>query len=169
MGSEFAEFIEWREYEELEWFMLDYEAHKKHQKYVSALNRFYKKETALYSCDFDWKGFTWLDADNKDQNIISYIRTSAGGRSCLIVALNFGVQTYEKFRIGVPGPGFYKEAFNSDKEEFGGNGKQKEGLVKAEKIPMHGQPYSIEITVPPVGGTLWKRSLRQKGAPHSSF
>ena len=159
MGSELAEFIEWREYEELEWFMLGYEAHAKHKDYIKALNHFYKSEVALYSCDHDWSGFTWLDADNSKQNVLSYIRTSAGGRSQLICALNFGVQTYKKFRIGVPKPGTYKEVFNSDREEYGGSGQLFEKPVKAEKIPMHGQPYSIEITVPPVGGTIWKRQL----------
>ena len=158
MGSEIAPFIEWREYEELEWFLLDYEAHKKHQDYVKALNHFYKKERALWSNDHDWSGFTWLDADNKDQNILSYIRASAAGRSKLVVALNFGVQTFKGFRIGVPQPGTYQEVFNSDKPEYGGSGQLLTKPVKAEKIPMHGQPYSIEITIPPVGGTIWKRT-----------
>ena len=156
MGSEIAQFIEWREYEQLEWFLLDYESHKKHQQYVKALNHFYKKEKALTSCDHDWSGFTWLDADNAKQNVISYIRTADSGRSFALCALNFGVQTYKKFRIGVPKAGTYKEVFNSDMPEYGGSGQVMDAPVKAEKIPMHGQPYSIEITIPPVGGTIWK-------------
>ena len=158
MGSEIAQFIEWREYEQLEWFLLDYEAHKKHQRYVKALNHFYKKEKALTSCDHNWAGFTWLDADNAKQNVISFIRKSASGRSFAVCAMNFGVQTYQKFRIGVPQPGTYKEVFNSDRPEYGGSGQVLTEPVKAEKIPMHGAPYSIEITIPPVGGTIWKKT-----------
>jgi len=161
MGSELAVFIEWREYEELEWFLLDYEAHARHKDYVKSLNHFYKSEIALWSNDHDWSGFTWLDADNSEQNILSYIRTSAGGRSRLICALNFGVQTYKGFRIGVPKLGIYKEVFNSDAPSYGGSGQILNKSVTAQKIPMHGQPYSIEITIPPVGGTVWKKSNRK--------
>ncbi len=154
MGNEFAQFIEWREYEELEWFMLKYENHAKIKDFIAELNRLYLSEPALWACDDDWKGFTWLDADNREQGILSYIRSSDDGQ--VIVVLNTGVRAFDKFRVGVPGQGKYEEIFSSDAAEFGGSDRLNRKPVKADRIPMHGQPYSIEITLPVVGGTILK-------------
>lgn len=165
MGNELAEFIEWREWEELEWFMLDFDSHRKHQQYVKAMNKVYLSEKALWEADFLAEGFQWLDADNAKQNIYSYLRKTQNGKSVLAVVLNMSVPTYEKFRVGVPKPGIYEELINSDAEEFGGSGKINKNQIKTEKIPYHGQEYSIEITVPPLGGTILKyvKALPTKG------
>lgn len=160
MGHEIAQFIEWREYEELEWFLLGYDNHAKYQKFIAKLNDVYKQHPALWTRDNDYDGFMWLDADNKDQNIYSYMRfgdTEEGRCEKLVIALNMGVQAFEKYRIGVQDLGNYIEIFNSDDIEFGGSGKINKKVIKAEPIPMHGQPYSIEINMPIIGGTILRR------------
>ena len=162
MGNEFGQFIEWRYYEGLEWFLLDYESHRAQQAFVRALNRVYLREKALWSCDHGWQGFVWIDADNAEQGILSYIRRAASGRITTLAVLNFGVQSYARYRVGVPMPGYYRELISSDDAAFGGSGKVNENAVRAEAVPFHGQPYSIEITVPPLGGTVLKRVRKQE-------
>ena len=161
MGHELAEFIEWREYEELEWFLLEYENHSNHQKFIKDLNNFYSEHPALWANDANWDGFRWLDADNNEQTMLSYMRFENGidkeGEK-LIIVLNMGVQAFDEYRIGVPEPGSYKEIFSSDSEKYGGSGRCNKKVVKAEKIPMHGQPYSIAVTVPVVGGTIFRKN-----------
>jgi len=158
MGNEIGQFIEWRYYEGIEWFLQDYENHAKHRCFIRDLNRLYKKEKSLWDCDHSWKGFQWIDADNAAQGILSFVRSTQSGRSKTVCVLNCGVQSYEKYRIGVPAPGYYKELLSSDLPEYGGSGKCNPQPVKAEEIPAHGQPYSIEITVPPIGGVILKHT-----------
>ncbi len=165
MGNEFGQFIEWRYYDELEWFLLDYASHRNHQAFIRALNHVYVKEKALWSCDHSWQGFSWIDADNAEQGILSFVRRAASGRITMVAVLNFGVQAYEQYRIGVPRPGYYRELISSDHTAFGGSGKVNEAPVQAQPIPFHGQPYSIEITVPPIGGTILKRVRKQEETP----
>lgn len=161
MGNEFAQFIEWRYYEGLEFFLTEqFENHKKHQDYIRDLNKLYKKEKALWECDYGWKGFEWIDADNKEQHIISYIRKDEADKTHLITLINFGINQYEEYRVGVLKRGTYKEIFNTDKKEYGGNGQINEVSVKAEKIPYHGKPYSIKIKIPALGGLILKKASK---------
>ncbi len=162
MGSEIGQYIEWRFYEGIEWFLLDYESHRKHQAFIRALNHLYRREKALWDCDHNWRGFSWIDADNAGQSILSYARVSESGRITTVEVLNFDVQSYEGYRVGVPKPGTYRELISSDDEAFGGSGKHNPEPVTAEPIPMHGQPWSIEITVPPLGGTILKRESNNR-------
>ena len=183
MGNENAPFIEWREYEELEWFMLKWDNHRKYRDYVRDLNHVYLENRQLWGCDDDWDGFGWIDADNSRQNILAFARyadripcksikpeaeeageLSAGeeSRDPMIVVLNMNLQEIDNFRIGVPEPGVYREIINSDSEAYGGNNRVNKA-VKAEKIQSHGLPYSIEIRVPVLGGTiLTKESIKEK-------
>jgi 1,4-alpha-glucan branching enzyme len=160
MGGEIAQFIEWRYYESLEWFLLRYDSHAKHRNYIKALNNFYLSEKTLWSCDHDWKGFEWIDADNNSQCILSFARYSASHRSADVVVLNCDVQTFHDYRIGVPKPGVYREIFNSDAVEFGGSGQINGAAIQAEPVPWHGRPWSIRVTVPPVGGAVFKRATK---------
>ena len=163
MGHEIAQFIEWREYEELEWFLLKYDNHSAYQLFISDINKLYKEHPALWNRDCSMDGFMWLDPDNKDQNILSYMRFGEyrdeyDDINCekLVVVLNCGVQSYDKYRIGVQEAGEYIELLNSDDVKYGGSGRTNAAVITAEKIPMHGQPYSIEINMPVVGGTIFK-------------
>ena len=170
MGNEFSQFIEWREYEELEWFLLEYDNHRKFKDYIADLNRIYLKEPALWSEDFDFRGFRWIDADNRDQQIYSYMRfahkteegradsDSGADDSCdiLLTVVNAGTYSYDKYRIGVPCAGSYKELINSDNDKYAGSGIINKRAIRAKAVPMHGMPYSIEIKLPADSGCIFK-------------
>lgn len=158
MGNEFGQFIEWRYYEGLEWFLLDYDHHRQHQEYVKALNHVFLEQPSLWQRNFSWEGFQWIDADNRDQSILSYIRQGDKPNDQTLVVINFQTDSHFGFRVGVPKSGRYKEIFNSDEERFGGSGKHfNSGIIQAEKVPANGREWSVEITVPPLGGVILKK------------
>lgn len=154
MGSEFGQFIEWREYEELEWFLIDkFENHKKTQDYFKSLNKFYKDNKALWELDYQGNGFEWIDADNNESSIYSFIRKDRDDK-VLIFVFNFTPVVRYDFRLGVPYLGDYKEVFNTDSLEFGGSGQVMNEVLVAEEIEMNNRPYSIKIKVPPMAATV---------------
>lgn len=161
MSTEYGPFIEWREYESLEWFLLDYPAHKMHQNYVKQLNRLYQNTPALWQDDHSWEGFHWLDADDSAQSILLFRRTGREKTKAVTVLLNFQPDVYSDFRIGVPYPGQYQEILSSDATEFGGSGKGNPGILKAEPVPCHGEKWSVRVTVPPIGGILLQKLPRK--------
>ncbi len=120
MGSEFAQFTEWHYYESLDWYLLDYEMHRKLQSYVTFLNKLYKDNPALWANDEDWSGFAWVDADDAERTVFSYLR-SAPGEAPLLIVLNMLPSPIEDFSIGVPFSGRYEIVLNSDKAAFGGS------------------------------------------------
>lgn len=155
MGSEFAQFIEWREYEQLEWKLInEFEMHKKSQDYTKELNNFYKNNKALWELDYDPSGFTWVDADNEDQSIISFIRSSRDKKKILMFICNFTSVVRYDFRVGVPYLGDYREVFNTDEERFGGSGQVIDELLIAENVPYHNQPYSLITKIPPMSVSI---------------
>jgi 1,4-alpha-glucan branching enzyme len=162
MGSEIGQFIEWRYYEQLEWFLLDYEAHSKHQTFIKELNALYKDEKAFWQKNFSWEGFEWLDADDSAQSILTFIRHGKTPADDLIILLNFVPETCDEFRIGVPKKGVYQEIFNSDEPRFGGSGRTNPGYLVSESVPMHGKEDSIVVRTPPIGGIILKRCPRGK-------
>lgn len=161
MSTEYGPFIEWREYESLEWFLLDYPAHKMHQDYVKQLNRLYQDTPALWQDDHSWEGFHWLDADDSAQSILLFRRTGKEKTKAVTVLLNFQPDVYSDFRIGVPYPGRYQEILSSDATEFGGSGKGNPDILKAEPVPCHGEKWSVRVTVPPIGGILLQKLPRK--------
>lgn len=156
MGNEFGQFIEWKYYEGLEWFLLDYDSHKNHKNFIKELNNIYLKESCLWSNDFDWNGFQWIDVNNYEQSIIIFLRKETE-EDYLLILLNFLPNYYESYRIGVPEKESYIEIFNSDEKSYGGSGKINKGIIEAEEISFHGQQYSIEISIPPLGGLIIKK------------
>ena len=168
MGTEYAPFIEWREYESLEWFLLDYPAHRMHQDYVKHLNALYRDTPALWQRDRSWEGFCWLDAGDAEQSILLYRRTGEKSTQSVTILLNFQPTVYQNFRIGVPTPGVYREIFCSDYKEFGGSGKGNYAPLTAEPIPCHGEKYSVVAEVPPIGGILLQR-LPRGGRSNSKY
>ncbi|MBR6969868.1 MAG: 1,4-alpha-glucan branching protein GlgB [Firmicutes bacterium] len=162
MGSEIAQFIEWRDYEGLEWFLLGYEAHAKHQAFIRALNAFYLQQPALWQQNYSWDGFEWIDADNNEQSILIYTRRGKKPADELIVLLNFVPECDDAFRIGVPRKGVYKEVFNSDAAEYGGSGRLNPGYLVSEPVPWHGCKHSIVLKTPPIGGLALRRAGRKE-------
>ncbi|MBC2725237.1 1,4-alpha-glucan branching protein GlgB [Desulfosporosinus sp.] len=156
MGGEFAQFIEWNEGAELDWFLLDYEMHRNHQTFVRDLNKLYINEKALWENDQDWSGFEWIDVQNHEQSILIFCRKTRNTEDFLIILINFQTNCYENFRLGVPKQGNYQELFNSDQEIYGGNNYTNQSLLKAEKVSWHGQGFSIIIKVAPLGFIVLK-------------
>ena len=155
MGNEFAQFIEWRDYEELEWFLLQNATHAGVQAFIRELNHVYRAEKALWEIDNSWDGFDWIDADNNEQGILSFVRKAKDGSAVLCV-LNFRPESHESFRLGVPLAGAWQEILSSDDTRFGGSGKTNPRRLYTKKIPSHGRDASLVLTVPPLGGTLIK-------------
>lgn len=162
MSTEYGPFIEWREYESLEWFLLDYPAHRQHQHYVRQLNRLYQETPALWQDDHSWEGFHWLDADDSAQSILLFRRTGKEKTKAVTVLLNFQPEVYSDFRIGVPYAGYYRQLLSSDETEFGGSGKGSPGILKAEPVPCHGEKWSVRVQVPPIGGILLQKIPRKR-------
>ena len=123
MGTELAEFIEWRFYEGLEWDLVDkYEAHRKTQNYVKTINQFYKDHPALWKYDFNPKGYQWIDARNADESIFTFVRKTDNKKETLIFICNYTPLVYYSHRIGVPYLGEYEVVFDTDSIDFGGSG-----------------------------------------------
>ena len=123
---------------------------------MAALNRFYLATPALWQRDSDWQGgFEWIDADNREQSILSYRRRDADGRE-VVVLLNFLPVARENFLLAVPYAGRYEELFNSDAAEFGGTGLLNSGPHKTEKALLRNYGNAIRITVPPMAAVLFR-------------
>ena len=161
MGTELGQFDEWKEWDSLDWNLLEYDLHRKMQHYVKELNFFYRRESSLWELDFDPEGFEWIDVDNEEQSIITFLRRGKEkGRACIVLC-NFTPVVYHRYRIGVPYPGEYKEIFNSDLTVYGGSG-QKNDALKASGDGWHNRPFSLEITVPPLAMLIFEAQLKQE-------
>lgn len=159
MGGEIAQFIEWREDRELDWFLLDYESHRLFQGYIRFINQLYLKEKALWENEGDWSGFEWIDVNNYNQSILVFCRRAKAVENFLVIVINLQPIGYRDYRIGVPEMTTYREILNSDAAQFGGTNQVNDGIVVAQKIPWHGRENSVEITVPPIGAVILKPML----------
>jgi 1,4-alpha-glucan branching enzyme len=153
MGQELGNPWEWNQAIQLPWQLKDYPLHNGVRSLVGDLNRVYKNTPALYSQDFSPMGFTWIDANDREGNVLAYLRWGTDG-SVLACVLNFAPMPHSGYRIGLPFAGVWREAVNSDSELYGGSGAGNMGEVIASEHPSHGQPASATITIPPLGA-LW--------------
>ena len=157
MGCEFAQTIEWREYQELEWNLIDdLEMHKKTQLFCKDLNNLYINNKAFWELDHDDRGFNWIEADNNEQSILIFTRRSRNDQDTLIFVINFTSKVYYDYQIGVPFLGSYKEIFNTDDSKYGGSGQIMDETLISERAPFQNQPYSIKIKVPPMATLILK-------------
>ncbi len=162
MGCEFGQFIEWREYEELEWKLIDkFDMHRKTHNFLKALNNFYKNNSELWELDYDGDGFQWIDADNNEQSIYIFIRKSKNIEKYKIFVCNFTPMVYYDFNIGVPEKGVYREIFNTDKKEYGGSGQVIKGNLFSKEGWCHNQPYTLTIKVPPMAVSVFERIIEE--------
>jgi len=156
MGSEFGQINEWNYQTQLDWYLLESLEHARIKKFVYDLNSLYKKESALFEKDFDPEGFCWIDFSDFEQSTVSFIRRASRKEDFIIAVFNFTPVPRFNYRIGVPVKTVYKELFNSDSEFYGGSNIGNFEKVKSEDIPFHSQPYSINITLPPLGALIFK-------------
>ena len=157
MGNEIGQYIEWRYYESIQWFLAkEYEPHAKHQHFIAALNKLYLEQPALWREAYEWQGFEWLSADDAEHSIISFVRRGDEGEE-LVVVINFDVNFRPSWRVPVPREGDYVELFNSDAEEFGGSGQLNGGTIQSRPEDCDGRPDSVIVNVPPLGGMILRR------------
>ena len=156
MGDEFGQVREWTHDSSLEWDVLQYPVHYGLQNWVEQLNRVYRSEPALHEFDADPKGFEWIDCNDNAASTISLLRKGSSPGQVVVVACNFTPIPRIEYRLGVPTGGFWRELLNSDAKEYGGSGMGNSGGVMAEEYPVHGRPYSLKLTLPPLAALFLK-------------
>ncbi|WP_414046713.1 1,4-alpha-glucan branching protein GlgB [Macrococcus equi] len=164
MGSEIGMYAEWKDKEQVDWFLLKYPIHNGFHQFIKDFNKLYVREKALYELDYDTTGFQWIDADNNQQRILSYLRKAKDGTE-LVIVLNFSSEVYYDFRIGVTQPGKYKELFNSDAKKYGGSNQVISQYLFSNPLPMHGLNHSIQGKIPPLGFVIYKKVKERKKSP----
>ena len=155
MGSEFGQWNEWHFEYSLDWHLMDNEINRKTQAFFKAANHLYLEHPALWQEDFSWEGFEWIYADDNQANTISFIRKDDKG-DFLVAVCNFSPVDRTGYCIGVPVPGAYTCIFNTDDEDFGGQGRGDKEPVKSTYTPCHGREQSIIITLPPMSAVIYK-------------
>ena len=155
MGQEFGQMNEWNEDVSLEWDLLEYENHKKMQRYSKALNKLYLDYPALYKLDYNPDGFEWINCTSKDETMVVFLRKTQKEEDTLVVVCNFTPVVYER-EIGVPYKGTYTEIFNSDDKKFGGSGVGNKRAKKSVKKKADGRENSLKIKVPPMAMVVFK-------------
>jgi 1,4-alpha-glucan branching enzyme len=156
MGCEIGQTSEWNYESQVEWWLLDYEIHRKLQRFCRELNRLYRSEPAMYEVDFQHWGFEWIDFHDSENSIISFVRRARRTDDYLVFVCNFTPVPHQNYRIGMPEPGLHLEIFNSDAEIFGGSNMGNAGRVQAEPTPSHGRPASAALTLPPLAVIVLK-------------
>ncbi len=156
MGQEFAQLQEWSEKRELDWYLLEEDWHRQVQNWVRALLHLYKRRKAFYELDNSWEGFEWVNADDKDRSIYSFIRHAKGGRQNLLFVCNFTPMARDDYRVGVPRRKQYKLILNSDEAQYGGSGKERPEVYKAVKSECDGRPYSFAYPLPAYGVAIFE-------------
>jgi 1,4-alpha-glucan branching enzyme len=156
MGGEFGQFIEWKFDESLDWMLFNYPIHKSMHSYVKELNSFYREEPSLWEVDHNYEGFQWIDHQNYEQSVISFMRLGKKKEDFILIICNFTPAVYHNYKIGVPSFIHYKEAFNSDSDAYGGSNQLNKGIIKPEMENWHNQPYHIKITIPPLATVFIK-------------
>ncbi len=156
MGQEFAQLQEWSETRELDWYLLAEDKHQQMQNYVKALLHLYKKTPALYDADQDPCGFEWINADDADRSIFSFVRHSKDGKSNLLFVINFTPVARPDYRVGVPKRKQYRLVLDGDAAEFGGNTTERPVVYKAVKSECDGREYSFAYDLPAYGIAIFK-------------
>ncbi len=159
MGNEIASFREFDENKELDWFLLKYPIHDSYFHFIQKLNRLYQTIPAFSKYDYNYRGFEWIDADNKDQQVYSYMRYD--DTNCYLVVLNMAPSGYEKFDVGVPVGGSYTEIINSQQDIYSGTNQCNPHPLKARRGICHNRPYYLTIALAPFAGLIIKGRLPQ--------
>ncbi|MGE5336434.1 MAG: 1,4-alpha-glucan branching protein GlgB [Gemmatimonadota bacterium] len=149
MGGEFGQRREWTHEGELEWWVLQYAEHAGLQRWTKDLNRVYREQRALWQIDFEPNGFEWIDANDSEASVFSFVRRARDG-SMVLVVCNFTPVLRTNYLLGVPASGYWREIANSDARDYGGSGAGNLGGVQSNPAPAHGRMHSITLTLPPL-------------------
>ncbi|MCJ7558312.1 MAG: 1,4-alpha-glucan branching protein GlgB [Gammaproteobacteria bacterium] len=155
MGDELAQQREWSHDRELDWPLLEQPSHRGIQQLVRDLNRLYRATPALHQIDFQPGGFEWIDSEDRDNSVFSWLRKAQDG-SFVVCVINFNPVIRSSYRLGVPVPGDYRELINTDATLYGGSGVGNLGAAAAEAIPAHGHPASLVLTLPPLAALIFE-------------
>jgi 1,4-alpha-glucan branching enzyme len=150
MGSEIGQYEEWNHDSSVRWELLSFAFHRQLQAYVATLNHLYRQTPALYEVDFHHAGFEWVDFHDVEGSCISFLRFTQDRKNHVLTCCNFTPVPRFHYRVGVPEEGFYEELLNSDSHLFGGSNLGNGGMVSTERIPQHGRPFSLSLTLPPL-------------------
>jgi 1,4-alpha-glucan branching enzyme len=156
MGGEFGQWREWVHDESLQWYLLDYPLHAGLSKWLSDLNHVYKSEPAMHEWDCEPAGFEWIDCGDANNSVVSLIRRGKSTSTIILVICNFTPVPRLDYRIGVPRGGHWREVLNSDAGAYGGGNMGNSGGAEAIPSSLHGRPFSLTVTLPPLAVLFFK-------------
>ncbi|MCF8235856.1 MAG: 1,4-alpha-glucan branching protein GlgB [Bacteroidales bacterium] len=156
MGSEFGQWSEWNHDSSLDWHLLDTEIHNRLKYWISDLNTIYKKEKPLFELDFQPEGFEWIEPNDAENSVLTFMRKGKKENDQLLIVCNFTPVVRHNFRVGIPESKTYREVLNSDAKEYGGSGQGNFGKIQPAPVPMHGQFHSLNLTLPPLSILILK-------------
>ncbi|MCU1519459.1 MAG: 1,4-alpha-glucan branching enzyme [Pseudarthrobacter sp.] len=155
MGTEFGQEAEWSEQHGLDWYLADIPAHRGVQLLTKDLNELYSSTPALYTRDNEPGGFQWINGGDADRNVLSFVRWDKDGNP-LVCAINFSGGPHVGYTLGVPSVGDWREVLNTDSAVYGGSGVLNAGTLTSDAEPLHGQPATLTVTLPPLGAAYFK-------------
>jgi 1,4-alpha-glucan branching enzyme len=156
MGQEIGQRSEWSEARSIDWHFLEHDSHRGIQQLVADLNRLYVADPALHQVDFNWQGFEWIDANDADDSVLSFLRRGKSPDDLIIAIINATPVVREGYRLGVPNSGYYKEVLNTDAAAYGGSNVGNAGGQLASDQPCQGKPHSLVLTLPPLAAMFFK-------------
>jgi 1,4-alpha-glucan branching enzyme len=163
MGGEFGQSNEWYHETSLDWHLLEYPVHKGVQRWVRDLNRLYASEPALHKKDCEAEGFEWIDFQDAAGSVVSFLRKGGTPEETVVVVFNFTPVPRRAYPVGVPHGGLWTEILNSDGEVYGGTGVGNSGRAVAEEGSCQGRPYSLLLSLPPLGALFFKGHAQEDG------
>jgi len=161
MGGEIGQWAEWNHDASLDWHLLQYPFHAGLSRWVRDLNTFYRGQPSLFERDFDSSGFEWVDCTDSQRSVICFLRKGADPADQTLFVCNFTPVPRQNYRVGVPTNGRWREMLNSDAPLYGGSGQGNSGGVTATPLPVHGRPYSLSLTLPPLAVVVFKPEVKR--------
>jgi 1,4-alpha-glucan branching enzyme len=159
MGGDFGQWNEWNHESSLDWHLLQYPFHSGLLRWVRDLNTFYRGQPSLHQVDFEASGFEWVDCNDFARSVITFLRRAGDREDMTLIVLNFTPAPRENYRVGVPRGGYWQECLNSDAVLYNGSGEGNIGGVEAVPLPRHGRPYSLSLTLPPLGALFFRSAV----------
>ncbi|WP_119459239.1 1,4-alpha-glucan branching protein GlgB [Rhodospirillaceae bacterium SYSU D60014] len=150
MGGEFGQEREWNHDAGLDWHLLDDPMHRGVQTLIKDLNHLYRSMPALHQLDCESAGFAWIDCQDVESSVVSYLRRGRDPDDVVVIVCNFTPVVRQNYRIGVPFGGYYRERVNTDADAYGGSGVGNGGGLQADPVACHGHPCSLSLTLPPL-------------------
>jgi 1,4-alpha-glucan branching enzyme len=160
MGGEFGQWSEWNHDVSLDWHLLQYPFHSGLLRWIRDLNTFYRGQPSLFEVDFDSSGFEWVDGRDSQRSVICFIRKGKKPADMTLFVCNFTPVPRHNYRVGVPVDCHWREMLNSDAPLYGGSGQGNIGGVMTTPLPIHGRPYSLSLTLPPLGVVVFQPEVR---------